>query len=122
MIAHIYYDSYQGISGSFCGLASELELAHSGAVHPANFRMAGPWCQCQLQGAAPRPTDARFTPSKEAVLEHFVGVGDGKGSEFMDLLQNALHLTLQGRHHPCSTPSNSSKSASLPPIDHGNAF
>jgi hypothetical protein len=47
MIAHLYHDFYQGVLGWFCGLASELELAHSGAVHPSNFPMAGPWCQCQ---------------------------------------------------------------------------
>jgi hypothetical protein len=42
MIAHLYYDLYQGVWGWLCGLASELELAHSGAVHPANCTMAGP--------------------------------------------------------------------------------
>jgi fructose-1,6-bisphosphatase len=36
MIAHVYLDLYQRVLGWFCGLASELELAHSGAVHPAN--------------------------------------------------------------------------------------
>jgi hypothetical protein len=45
MIAHLYHDLYQGALGWFCGLASELELAHSGAVHSANSPMAGPWCQ-----------------------------------------------------------------------------
>jgi hypothetical protein len=45
MIAHLYHDLYQGVLGWFCGLASELELAHSGAVHHANFPMACPWCQ-----------------------------------------------------------------------------
>jgi hypothetical protein len=64
MIAHLYHDLYQEVLIWFCGLASELELAHSGAVHPANFPMAGPWCQCERQGAAPRTTDTRFTPSK----------------------------------------------------------
>jgi hypothetical protein len=34
MIAHLFHDLYQGVLGWFCGLASELELAHS-AVHPA---------------------------------------------------------------------------------------
>jgi hypothetical protein len=47
MIAHLYHDLYQGVLGWFCGLASELELAHSGAVHPSNSPMAGPWCLCQ---------------------------------------------------------------------------
>jgi hypothetical protein len=28
-------------------------------------------------------------------------VGDGKGSQFMHLLRNALHLTLQARSHHC---------------------
>jgi hypothetical protein len=45
MIAHLYHDLYQGVLGWFCGLDSELELAHSGAVHSANSTMAGPWCQ-----------------------------------------------------------------------------
>jgi hypothetical protein len=45
MIAHHYNVLYQGVLGWFCGLASELELAHSGAIHPANSPMAGPWCQ-----------------------------------------------------------------------------
>jgi hypothetical protein len=36
MIAHLYHDLYQEVLGWFCGLASELELAHSGAVPPAN--------------------------------------------------------------------------------------
>jgi hypothetical protein len=44
MIAHLYHDLYQGVLGWFCGLASELELAHLGAVNPANSPMAGPWC------------------------------------------------------------------------------
>jgi hypothetical protein len=44
MIAHLYHDLYQGVLGWFCGLASELELAHSDAVHLANSPMAGPWC------------------------------------------------------------------------------
>jgi hypothetical protein len=47
MIAHLYHDLYQGVLGWFRGLASELELAHSGAVHPANSPLPGPWCQCQ---------------------------------------------------------------------------
>jgi hypothetical protein len=96
MIAHFYCDLYQGVLGWFHSLASELELARSGAVHPSNSPMAWPWCQ--LQGAAPRPTDAHFTPSEKVVLEHFVVVEDGMGSHFMPLLQNALHLTLQARY------------------------
>jgi hypothetical protein len=94
MIAHLYHDLYQVLLGWFCGLTSELELAHSCAVHPANSHYGWAWCQCQWQGAAPRPTGAHFTPSTNAVLEHFGMVGDGKGSQFMHLLRNALHLTL----------------------------
>jgi hypothetical protein len=45
MIAHVYFDLYQRVLGWFCSLASELELAHSGAVHPASVPIAGPWCQ-----------------------------------------------------------------------------
>jgi hypothetical protein len=30
MIAHLYHDLYQGVLGWFFGLASEVELAHSG--------------------------------------------------------------------------------------------
>jgi hypothetical protein len=40
MIAHLYCDLYQGGLGWFCYLASELQLAHSCAVYPANFAMA----------------------------------------------------------------------------------
>jgi hypothetical protein len=54
-----------------------------------------------FERTGPRPTGAHFTPSKKAVLEHFVMVGDGKGSQFMHLLRNALHLTLQARCHLC---------------------
>jgi hypothetical protein len=100
MIAHRYNDLYQGFWGWFCRLASELELAHSGAVHPANSPKAGPWCQCQRQGAAPRPTGAHFTPSQKVVLEHFVMVRDGKGSQFMHLLRNALHLNSPSQISP----------------------
>jgi hypothetical protein len=39
--------------------------------------------------------------AKKSGLEHFVMVGDGKGSPFMHLLQNALHLTLKARCHHC---------------------
>jgi hypothetical protein len=39
MLAHLYHDLYHGVLGWFCGLASELELAHSGALNPANC----PW-------------------------------------------------------------------------------
>jgi hypothetical protein len=55
MIAHLYHDFYQGVLGWFCGLASEPELAHSGAGPPANSSMAGPVtgrstlpCKCPL--------------------------------------------------------------------------
>jgi hypothetical protein len=37
----------------------------------------------------------------KSCLEHFVMVGDGKVSQFMHLLRNALHLTLQARCHHC---------------------
>jgi hypothetical protein len=42
MIAHLYHDLYQGVLGWHCGRSSEIELAHSGAVHPANSPTAGP--------------------------------------------------------------------------------
>jgi hypothetical protein len=42
MISHLYRDLYQGVWDWFCGLASELELGHSGAVHSANSRWLGP--------------------------------------------------------------------------------
>jgi hypothetical protein len=45
MIAHRYCDLYQGVLVDFCGWASEIELASSGAVHPAKPPMAWPWCQ-----------------------------------------------------------------------------
>jgi hypothetical protein len=47
MIANLYYDLCQGVLGWLCAAASELELAHSGAVRSANSPMAWPWCQCQ---------------------------------------------------------------------------
>jgi hypothetical protein len=37
---HLQYDSYQGGLVWFCCLASEPELAHLGAVHPAKSLMA----------------------------------------------------------------------------------
>jgi hypothetical protein len=82
-IAHLCYDLYQGVGGWLCGLASALELAPWGAVHPANFHMAGPWCQGQ--STALRPTDAHFTASEKSGLNHFVRVGDGKGSHSFDV-------------------------------------
>jgi hypothetical protein len=91
-IARLYHDLYQGFLGWFCSLDSELDLAHSGSIHLANSPMAGPWCQCQLEGAASRPTGAHFTPSKTVILNLFVMVGDGKGWQFMHLPRNALHL------------------------------
>jgi hypothetical protein len=42
MIANLYRDLHQGLLGWFCGLASELELAHSAAVQPANYPWLGP--------------------------------------------------------------------------------
>jgi hypothetical protein len=42
IIAILYHGLYQGVLGWFCGLFSELELAHSGAVNPADYPMAGP--------------------------------------------------------------------------------
>jgi hypothetical protein len=50
MIPHLYHNFYQGVLGWFCGFASELELAHSSAVHPANSPMAGPWTQSDTKG------------------------------------------------------------------------
>jgi hypothetical protein len=35
---------------------------------------------------------------RKSALEYFVVVGYGKGSHFMHLLPNALHLTLQARY------------------------
>jgi hypothetical protein len=36
MIARLYHDLYRGVLGWFCGLALELELAHSGDVGHAH--------------------------------------------------------------------------------------
>jgi hypothetical protein len=47
IIAHLYHGFYHEVLSWFCGFALELELAPSGAVHPASFPMAGPWCQGQ---------------------------------------------------------------------------
>jgi hypothetical protein len=41
MTANLCYCVYQGVWGWICGLASELELAHSDAVHLASFPKAG---------------------------------------------------------------------------------
>jgi hypothetical protein len=38
----------------------------------------------------------------KALLEHFVVAGDGNGLHFMNLLPNALHLTLQAKYPHCS--------------------
>jgi hypothetical protein len=119
MIANFYHDLYQGVLGWFCGLARELELAHSGAVHP-NSPMAGPWCQCQ--GTAPRPTGAHSPSSKKVGLEHVVMDGDGKRSQLMHLLRNALHLTLQDVTNDQAATLSSSKSALLQSIDHASSF
>jgi hypothetical protein len=40
MISHLYHDLYQGALVWFLGLVSELELAHSGAVHTAKSLVA----------------------------------------------------------------------------------
>jgi hypothetical protein len=70
MIAHLYQDLYQGVLGWFCGLASELELAHSGAVHPANSPMAGPGASDTVQNLG-----AHFTPKKKIDFE---AIRDGR--------------------------------------------
>jgi hypothetical protein len=71
-------------------------------------------------GAAPRPTGAHFTPSKKAVLEHFVMVGDGKGSQFMHLVRTSLSKPDDTTAQAATLSS--SNSALLPPIDHANGF
>jgi hypothetical protein len=55
-------------------------------------------------------------------LEHFVVVEDGKGTHFMHLLPNALHLTLQDISTAQAATLISSNSALLPPIEHADAF
>jgi hypothetical protein len=92
MIAHLYYDLYQGVRSVALPLSLSW-LTRVLSTLPIPLWLGNPWCQ--WQGAAPRPTGAHFTPSKKAVLEQFVGVGDGKGSEFMHLLQNAPHSPSQ---------------------------
>jgi hypothetical protein len=83
VIEHLWYNLYQGVLFWFCGLASELELASSRAVQPANFPM-------HMYGRVLVPVTERstspyrcplhfiFTASEKAVLEHFVRFGDGK--------------------------------------------
>jgi hypothetical protein len=94
MIAHLYNDLYQGVLGWFCGLASELELAHSGAVHPAN---SPDWALVPVTGRSTSAYRRPLRTNQKSGLEHFVMVGDGKGSQFMHLLRNGLHLALQAR-------------------------
>jgi hypothetical protein len=56
-------------------------------------------------------------------LEHFVMVGDGKGSQFMHLLR--MHCTSLSKPDVTTAQAatlSSSKAALLPPIDHANAF
>jgi hypothetical protein len=99
MMPHLYHGLYRGGLGWFCGLASELERAHSGAVHPCFSPMAGPLVT--VTGHSTSPYRRPLHIKQRVVLEKFVMVGDGKGSQFMRLLRNALHLTLQARCHHC---------------------
>jgi hypothetical protein len=62
----------------------------------------GPWCHCQGQSAAPRPTDAHLTPSETAVFEALCVGRVREGVTFMHLVLGALHLTLQARYPHCS--------------------
>jgi hypothetical protein len=86
---------YQGVLGWFCGLASELELAHLGAVHPANSPMAGPQAPVPVTRRSTSPYRRSLHTTQERVLEHFLMVGYGKGSQFMHLLRNAPHSPSQ---------------------------
>jgi hypothetical protein len=117
MIAHIYHDLYQGVLVWFCSLALELELAHSGAVHPANSPMAGPGAsasdRAQHLGIYKRPLRTK----RKSGSEHFVMVGDEKGSHFTHLLCNVLHLTLQARCLDCSGCQFELKQVSFTAID-----
>jgi hypothetical protein len=93
MIVHLCYDVYQGVLEWFCGLASELELAPTGAVPPAIFPKAGP-------GARASDRAQQFalqTPTSQQAKSDFGALCKGRGRErvtFMILVLVALHLTL----------------------------
>jgi hypothetical protein len=72
---------------------STLPIPYGWALVPVTARSTSPYR---------RPLHTK----QEAVLEHFVMVGDGKGSHFKHLLWNAQHLTLEARFH-CSGMHNS---------------
>jgi hypothetical protein len=69
---------------------STLPIPHGWALVPV-----------PVTGTASRTIGGQSTPSKRQVLEHFMMVRNGKGSQFMHVLRNALHLTLQARRHHC---------------------
>jgi hypothetical protein len=115
MIANLYYDYTRGFRDR--SVALPLSLSWLTRVLSTLPQFPHGWALVPMPVAGPRHTDAHFTPSKIAILEHFVRVGYGNGSEFMHLLQTGIHCcTAQ------ATTLRSSKSASLPPIDHANAF
>jgi hypothetical protein len=99
MIERLYCALYHGFwagSESLPRSLSWLTRVHLTLPIPHGLAMVhhGASDRAQHHGAP----DAHFTPSEKAVLEHSVAVGDGKGSHFMPLLQNALHITLQARY------------------------
>jgi hypothetical protein len=113
------------IKGVWSGSAALPRRLSWLAFHPAKTKIP---CGLTLvpvpaTGAAPRPTDTHFTPSEKAILQHCLVVGDGKGSHFMHLLPNALHLTLQARYlHWSGCHVELMQLSLLLPIEHSNAI
>jgi hypothetical protein len=94
MILHLCYEFIREVwSGSGALSRSFVWVVLSTLPNPS-WIDPGASASDRAQHLAPQT----LTPSKKAGLEHFVVVGDGKGSHFMHLLPNALHLTLQARY------------------------
>jgi hypothetical protein len=87
LIAHIYHDLYQRIFGWFCGLASELELAHSGAVHPANSPGPGASVSDRAQHLALQ------APTSHQAKTWFGALCDGRGRERVAIHASAPEYT-----------------------------
>jgi hypothetical protein len=74
MIANLYHVLYQGVLGWFCGLALELDLAHSGAVHLPIPQWLGPGASDRAQHLA-----LQMNTSHQAFWSTLWGSGTAKG-------------------------------------------
>jgi hypothetical protein len=97
MIAYLYHDLYQVVWVWFCGRASELDRVLCTLPIPHGWALV----PVPVTGRSASPYRRPLNTEQKTVLEYFVMVGDGKGSQFMHLLRNALHLTLQARCPGC---------------------